>query len=360
MRRILVALILCLAAQGARAQAWKAEWDRLVEAASKEGHVVICMSPSVGRRDFLLSAWKADFPQIEMSLSIVSGSAFVPAVVTERNAGRYLWDVFHSGPNSGATAIKAGLLDPLLPEVFVPEAKDEAAWGGWDDAFYDRERKYLLGLSADVQTAYYNAERLKPERAQALGLKVLLEPDMKGKISWFDPRGTGTGAPFMVLVARVLGREAWRKIMVDQDPTFVSSQGASAEAIVRGRAWLAFSGPIEENLRAFKEAGLKFDVRDLGHTPETAYLGTDGASLGVFNKRPHPNAAKLFVNWVMTKRIAEGMAKGSGYDSRRSDVPSVNPDSRAIPGAKYVMAQKDENDDLLRELQAELKTMRPK
>jgi len=360
MRRLLLATILCLVSAAASAQEWKAEWDRLVAAANTEGKVVVCMSPSVGRRDYLLSAWKADFPQIELSLSIVSGSAFVPAVVTERNAGRYLWDVFHSGPNTGVSAIKAGLLDPLLPEVFVPEARDEQAWGGWDDAFYDRERKYILGLSADVQTAYYNASLLKPERAAKLGLKVLLEPDLKGKIAWFDPRGTGTGAPFMVLVERVLGREAWRKIMVDQDPVFVANQGAAAEAVVRGKSMIAFSGPIEENLRAFREAGLKFDVRNLGNTPETAYLGTDGASLALFNKRPHPNAAKLFVNWIMTKRIAEGMARGSGYDSRRSDVPSVNPESRAIPGAHYVMAQKDENDDLIRELQAELKKARPK
>jgi len=339
---------------------WYGEWDKVVAAAKKEGKLVVCMSPSVGRRDFLLKQWKDDFPEIELSLSIVSGSRFVPAVVTERNAGRYLWDVFHSGPNSGVTAIKAGLLDPLLPELILPEAKDEKAWGGWDDAFYDHERKYILGLSADVQTAYYNAKLLAPDRAQRLGLKVLLDPDLKGKIYWFDPRGTGTGAPFLVLVERVLGREAWRKIMVDQDPVFVSSQGAAAEAVVRGKATIAFSGPIEENLRDFRKAGLQFDVRNLGNTPETAYLGADGASLAVFNGRPHPNAARVFVNWIMTRRIAHGMAVGSGYDSRRSDVTSVNPDSRAIPGAKYVMAQKDENDILLRELQLELKTLRPK
>jgi len=373
MRRLLLALVLCIASSTAFAQSldhprnevsgdrgWKAEWDEVVAAAKKEGKLVVCMSPSVGRRDFLLKQWKADYPEIDLSLSIAAGSTFVPAIITERSAGRYQWDVFHSGPNSGVTAIRAGLLDPLLPELILPEAKDPAPWGGWDEAFYDRERKYILGLSSDVQTAYYNAKVLAPERANRLGLKVLLEPDMKGKIYWFDPRGTGTGAPFLVLVERVLGREAWRKIMVEQDPTFVSSHGASAEAVVRGKAAIAFSGPVEENLREFRNAGLQFDVRDLGHTPETAYLGTDGATLAVFNKRPHPNAARVFVNWIMTKRIAEGMAVGSGYDSRRSDVPSVNPNSRAIPGAKYVMAQKDENDELLRELQSEMKTLRPK
>jgi hypothetical protein len=36
-----------------------------------------------------------------------------------------------------------------------------------------------------------------------------------------------------------------------------------------------------------------------------------------------------------------------------------NPDFAAIPGAKYVEAQKDENDELIHKLQAELKKARP-
>ena len=54
-----------------------------------------------------------------------------PGVAIERSAGQYLWDVFDSGPNTGYSAIKAGLLDPLLPELILPEVNDPAVWGGW-------------------------------------------------------------------------------------------------------------------------------------------------------------------------------------------------------------------------------------
>jgi ABC-type Fe3+ transport system substrate-binding protein len=112
-------------------------------------------------------------------------------------------------------------------------------------------------------------------------------------------------------------------------------------------------------MKPFVEAGITMDTRPLGNAPNAAYLGTDGATVAVFNQRPHPNAARVFVNWIMSKRIAVGLSQAQVYDSRRSDVAPIDPTQARIPGAKYVQAQKDENDELLRKLQAELKKRRP-
>jgi len=157
----------------------------------------------------------------------------------------------------------------------------------------------------------------------------------------------------------VLGADALRRITVDQQPVFVANIREATDALVRGKAGLVFAGNPEEGMRSYREAGMKFDVRPLGNTPETSYRGTDGATVAVFNKRPHPNAARVFVNWLMSKRIAEEMSAAIEYDSRRTDVAPRNPDFAAIPGAKYVEAQKDENDELIHKLQAELKKARP-
>jgi len=96
---------------------------KTVAAAKQEGQVVANLSPGTSRRDFLLKQWQVDYPEIELSLSTVNGSSFVPAVAIERDAGRYLWDVFHSGAATGFTAIRAGMLDPLLPELILPDVK---------------------------------------------------------------------------------------------------------------------------------------------------------------------------------------------------------------------------------------------
>jgi iron(III) transport system substrate-binding protein len=360
MKRILLAIALCFAAFPAAAQDWKAEWDALVAAARKEGKVVVSISPGATRRDFLQSQWTKDFPGIEISIAITRGTQYVPQVVSERAAGSYLWDVFSSGPNTGAALVRAGILDPLRPELFLPEVKDPAVWGGWESAFYDRERKYVLGLFSDLQSPYYDAKKLSPEKVKRLGLKVLMEPELKdGKITWYDPRMLGPGAPYLALLNHVLGEAALWKIAVDQQPTFVSDLRAGTDALARGKTILNFGGNPEEGMRPYREAGMKFDIRPLGNTPETSYLGTDGATLGVFKNRPHPNAARLFVNWVMTKRISEMLQETQGYDTRRQDVPPRNPEFAAVRGATYVEAQKDENDELIHKLQTEIKKRRP-
>lgn len=358
MRKFLAALIAFAFALPAAAQDWKAEWDKTVAAANKEGKVVVVMSPTPGRRNYLLTQWKADFPGIELSLSIMPGP-FVQQVVTERNAGSFLWDVWHSGPNSGHVAISAGLIDELPPEFILPEIKDEKVWGGWDNAFYDKDKKRILGLYNDLQTPYYNAKAISPDHIKQVGLKVLLEPQLKGKIVWFDPRYAGPGAPFMVLIGHVLGEDALWKIIKEQDPIFVPNLNESAQAMVRNKAVFAIGGQRKQNLQAYTEAGIAVDMRDLGNTPETAYLGTDGGGLGVFTKRPHPNAARVFVNWIMTKKVLEGISRADKYDARRSDIPPLDPAFAVIPDAHYIQAQRIEYDHEMRGLQAELKKVRP-
>ena len=354
MRRFFLSLIALCFALPAAAQDWKAEWDKTVAAANKEGKVVVVMSPTPGRRNFLMTQWKADFPQIEMSLT-VAPLTFVQQVITERAAGSYLWDVWHSGPNTGHVAVRAGLLDELLPELILPEVKDEKVWGGWHDAFYDKDRKRILALYNDIQSPYYNAKQISPDRVKAEGLKVMLDPKYKGKIVWFDPRVGGPGAPFLALFKHVLGEEGMWKLIKDQNPLIVPNLNESAQAMVRGKAVIAIGGQRKQNLQAYTEAGIATDMRDFGNTPETAFLGMDGGGIGVFTNRPHPNAARVFANWVMTKRILEGITKADKYDARRNDIPPSDPSTAAIPGAQYVQAQRVEYDEEIVKIQAELK-----
>ncbi len=338
---------------------WQAEWARTIAAAKKEGAVVVCASSNRSRRDFIIKEWQKAYPEIELSYQVVGGTSFVPATVTERSAGKYLWDVFHNGPPSGLSAIHAGLLDPLIPEFILPEVKDPAVWGGWDKAFYDPEHQYMLGLFSDITAPYYNARKLKPEIAQKLGLKVLLEPEMKGKIYWFDPRVQGPGAPYLALFDHLLGKENLRKILTEQDVVFVANDNEVAAAVVRGRGVIGIANRPGEAFQEYKAAGLDLDIRPFGNGPDAGYRGTGGGTVAVFNKRPHPNAARLFVNWIATRAMGEGLSKAQDLNSARNDVPSLDPRFAAIPGATYLDAQREEYDVLVRQWQQELKTIRP-
>ena len=94
----------------------------------------------------------------------------------------------------------------------------------------------------------------------------------------------------------------------------------AGEAIARGKAIVAISGSPRLDLAPYLAAGVTIDARNFGNTPETVYRGTDGTTLGVFNQAPHPNAARLFINWIMTKRVSELMeqSQGSARAKRRA------------------------------------------
>ena len=68
------------------------------------------------------------------------------------------------------------------------------------------------------------------------------------------------------------------------------------------------------------------------------------STLFVFNKRPHPNATRVFVNWLLTHDVQEGFAKAIQQSSRRADVASVaEPDQTPIPGVTYLHTQWEED-----------------
>lgn len=350
----------CIAGSAWAADDWKAQWDRTIAAAKREGAVTISASSNASRRAFIVGEWSKAFPEITISYQVVNGTRFVPQVVTERRAGKYIWDVWHSGPPSGLEAFKAGLLDPLLPELILPEVTDTNAWDDWESVWYDPERRYLLGLFDDITAPYFNAKLLDPARVEALGLKILLEPDLKGKIFWLDPRVSGPGGPYLILIDRVLGADALRKILTEQDPVFVSSESDVATAIVRGRGLVGLGNRAGEVMGQFVNAGLDVDVRPFGNRPEVGWRGTGGATVGLFNRRPHPNAARLFANWIATREIGVGLSKAQDLNSARRDVPPLDPRYSALPGLKYVDGQRLESLDVMHQWQNELKKLRPR
>jgi ABC-type Fe3+ transport system substrate-binding protein len=88
---------------------------------------------------------------------------------------------------------------------------------------------------------------------------------------------------------------------------------------------------------------VKLDIRAFGNSPELNDMSIGGSCLFVFNKRPHPNASRLFVNWLLTKDVQYGLAKAMIQNSRRKDVPAVTPpDETAVPGATYLENQREE------------------
>jgi iron(III) transport system substrate-binding protein len=322
----------------------KAAWDQTVAAAEKEGSVVVNSQPNLVWRDFIVKEFAKAYPKIELSFSMIPSQQFVARVRLERQTGKYLWDLAAAGAAAGFALYKDGAIDPLLPELIRPEVNNPAVWGGWDEAFVDIPRKYVFSMSAFVLSPYYNVAHVPHDEVAQLGLRVMLDPAYAGKTAWQDPGVPGSGQSYATLM-RTLGDDNLRKLLVDQKAMLFAQQQQVVDAMARATAWFGIGPSVSALIAPYVQAGAikAEDIQPFGNKPEVSIISIAGNCLYVFNQRPHPNATRVFVNWILQKDVQSNLAKAIQQDSRRQDVaPTEPPDQAPIKGAKYSVPQREE------------------
>lgn len=355
-----VALLMSIAALPASAQDWKAEWDKTVAAAKKEGNLVVNFLPNTTFRRIFLREWRKAFPEIKVSITSIYPPQFIPRVKKEAQAGKHLWDIVHTGPQGGFLLAKAGLMKPLREDFILPDLKDPKTFGGWDNAFLDRDKKIVLGTQWFLKMPFYNAKLLSPERVKREGIKILFDPDLKGKIIWQDPNTGGAGGAFGLALQNLIGTDGIKRLIDEKQVVFVRSAAQLVEKLVRGQALIVMGPTVNSRLGKYKKAGLDLDIRGFGNDPKMlAFDSTGGFGLYTFKDRPNPNAAKVFINWILTKDIQNKLAKALEQVSRRTDVPFQGSEYlRPRPGVKYFDTSSEQAQEKITALQKVIRKMR--
>ncbi len=105
---------------------------------------------------------------------------------------------------------------------------------------------------------------------------------------------------------------------------------------------LAFSSSIYE---ALKKQGLPCEIQTADKMKEGSYVISGSASMGLVNRSPHPNAAKVYINWLLSRETQTQWTRASGNWSRRVDLSQDHLNPRIIPRvqniAKYQMNYKE-------------------
>ncbi len=319
-------------AAGQGKAAWEQEWDGLVAAARQEGKVTLVTNNGKGYRDWI-AAFEAAFPGVTVEHAQFNsvGSEFQPKFLGEREAGIYQWDVILTAANRAIRFMRpAGALDPIRPILIRPDILDDKSWrSGFDDGWIDKDKQWgytvgelVSGLS--VSTDLVMDGELKTPLD-------LLNPKWKGKMALVDVRSGYTNGP-MGSVLRKYGEKVVRGILIDQEPVYSRDNRQVVEALIRGRAAIG-SGVIRPLLKEFLEQGLGKNIKAID-IPDVTTLGViDGVWL--VNRAPHPNAAQLLINWMLTQQGQEAFSKGVGNNVRHLAVPPADPDLVPRPGQVY-------------------------
>jgi iron(III) transport system substrate-binding protein len=224
--------------------------------------------------------------------------------------------------------------------------------------FMDHGHK-MLAMFSTPSTIWYNAKKVDPDKVARLGLGILLDPALKGRIAWSDPRTAGPGSNYAAMLYVLMGKEGMKKLVVDQAVVFYPRPVQVTEALMRGKVDVTIGVQLSE-VEKYRDAGIAVDLRPIGTDGKTAYLAAGGAVMAVFQPAPHPNAAKLFANWIMTRDQQAGFGKAMLVDSVRADVePASPPPMRYMPNENYVESQKERMLPTRDEAMAYIRELRP-
>lgn len=321
-------------------QGWQQEWDKLVKAAQEEGTLVITTSMPTDARTALSDFIKGKYG-LKIEFIVGRAGERVEKLMTERRAGLYTTDVYLSGAATAIRVLKpAGGLERLDPVLFLPEVLDRNAWWGGDLLWVDPEH-YMAAFQAIVkQNIVVNKDIVKPEEIKSW--RDLLQFKFKGKIAMDDPTTSGSGnATFSALAMGIMDLNYLREL-AKQEPAFTRDRRLMAEWVARGKYPVGIAMD-DATMTEFKKAGAAFEFV----TPaEGTYLTASSGAIALINRPPHPNAAKFFTNWMLTREGTTVYSKAAGGQSGRVDVAidHLDPLELRQPGVKYVNQMNEETE----------------
>lgn len=292
------------------------EWAKTVEAAKKEGKVVVAIPPSAKLRQNMQAKFTERFPGIELEVVPSRGSKIVRRIGDERKAGVRYFDVYVGGSGSLFRGlVKPGYADVVEDYMILDEVKDPKRWFA-GHVYLDNAKKYGYSFNGfQSKNFWYNTELLDP--SGFVSYDDLLDPKLKGKMGFYDPRKPGAGGVTWSYLWKVKGEDYLKKLMA-QEPLIVSNQRSLAEALAKGKVQLTI-GLTYYSFRPFLDVGLP--VKPLPKAfKEGTYVSAGSGNLAVIKDPPHPNATKVFVNWMLGPEGQQVFTSSMGQPSRRLDV----------------------------------------
>jgi iron(III) transport system substrate-binding protein len=332
-----------------------AEWENTVAAAKKEGKVAVLTDVTATLRDALTLDFQKNFG-IPVELFGSSGREVAPRVAAERKAGQFLWDIYIHGSTTALEAmIPMGAFDPLEQALIQQDIKNPQTWRGGAIEFLDPGKTVMVMTPFQRGTLFYNPTLVNVKELKSY--KDLLDPKWRGKMIVDDPRRAGPGAATFTFfyLHPELGPDFIRALG-KQQLTIFRDYAQEVDAIGQGRYPLLIGAADFVAISRAKQ-GVPIAIVDARQLKEGTDLSPTNGNLALFNRAPNPNAAKVYINWLLSKEGQTVFARANGYVSARLDVPTdhTEPWRVPLPGAiktytKAAMQVKDNLQPLLLEV----------
>ena len=307
-------------------------WSDLVSGAKKEGKLYWYTTMGVVDHTKYIARFNKKYPFIKVNVRRAGGTRLIPLLQTEHRAGKHLFDVV-MGSRFAPSFVRSGIFAKYIsPEAkhFAKGTKDPE--GYWTDA-------YSNGVGVN-----YNTEMVPPDKVPQTW-EDLLKPMWKGKIA-ADPREIS----WYDTVLRTMGPEKGRRFLKklgEQDLQFRVGFTLKANGLIAGEFPLCLC--YVHQIDRVKKHGAPVDwVKN-----SDLFIVNKLHPILISAQARNPNAARLFLDFALSKEAQELMLKLGRTGSSRIDVKTNLPkEVRFIPEDLSVY---DRQKELLLEMERVLK-----
>ncbi len=307
----------------------ESEWEKVVASAKKEGFIVLYGAFGIAQaRDPFIRGIKEKFG-ISLDATVAQGPQLTTKLENERRAGLFLADVYMGGGQSIAISlIPQKMFEPIEPYLILPEVKDPSAWMGSVLPVWDSQRQAFASLANTTSFIAINNTLVKPE--ELASFRDLLNPKFKGLIVMADPTTPGAGSNWFHSANYFMGAD-YLKDFLTQNIVLTRDLRLMTDWLAKGKYAVGI-GVDSAGIRAAIKDGAPLSMLPI--FKEGIVVGAGAGNILVMNNPAHPNAAKVFVNWALSKEGQTILSKATGMASRRLDVPTDHLERGMVPDMK--------------------------
>ncbi len=252
--------------------------ERLVAAAQKEGELsVYHVYPSL---TIVMAAFSKKYG-IKIKSWRAGSEAVLQRVVSEARGSRYDVDIVHNNaPENEALhreKLEQAVWSPYLSDL-IPQASPA--------------HKEWVGITIDVFTAAYNTRQIKKEDLPKT-YHDLLDPKWKNRMV-IEANDYGWFGSLIEAMGEQQGRKLFTDIVATNGMTFRKGHSLMGALVASGDTPLALSA-YSWNAEQMKKKGAPIENHIL--QPLIAQFST----IAMLKKAPHPNAALLFYDYMLSE-----------------------------------------------------------
>ena len=349
---VAIALGLNLSSQGSSLANWQTDWEKTLAAAKKEGQVRVFTG---GGYEAVYPAFQKAFPDIKLIGMTGPGSQIALRIMAERRAGKYLADVCICGVTTPyAILYKGKAVVPIRPVLVRPDILDKSKWFEGKHRYIDPEGKYIFAFMGNVGSAgqiAYNTKLIDIKDFKSYW--DFVKAEWRGKVAIRHPNEPGhvKGSLRFFYFHPELGPKYLRALFGELNATYYRGFAQGLDWVARGKYPICILCP---NIYEGKQQGLPIDQPPL--LKEGTSLSPGYGSIVKFKNAPNPNAADIFINWILSREgqaklqstVANRFKRSRILNSLRDDVPKdhIPKELQRIKGGKYLFASQPQMMDM--------------